>query len=398
VSLVSTAGTGSGAGAGGGPPGTPRLLREINVRAAFALLVERGPMSRTELAALTGLSKVTAGQLLARLGELGVVEVVGTRAGGRGPNADVHGVVAAAGHVVGVQVDSDLVTAATCDLLANPGPSIELSASESGLADDPVALVRTAVARAVDAAGVPEDSVRAVVVGIAGIVDPRTGDVAFSYDHPQWGAGVRAALERELGRPVTVDNDVNLLAIAEQREGVAVGEQDFVYLWVGGGVGCAIVLSGAVRRGTTGAAGEVGYLPVPGVAAPGHIGRRDKGGFQKLVAEEAVLALARERGYDATSLATAVASGGRPFVEELAARLALGVAAVAVVVDPRLVVLAGPLAEAAGAELCDLVARDAAAVAPMQARVVAGRVPSLGVMRGAHLVGLETARELLLSG
>ena len=355
-------------------------------------------MSRTELAALTGLSKVTAGQLLARLDELGVVEVVGTRAGGRGPNVDVHGVVAAAANVVGVQVDQDLVTAATCDLLASSGPPVELSAEASGLADDPVALVRGAVAQAVAAAGVAEGSVRAVVVGISGIVDPGTGDVAFSYDHPQWGAGVRAELERGLGRPVTVDNDVNLRAIAEQREGVAVGEQDFVYLWVGGGVGSAIVLSGAVRRGTTGAAGELGYLPVPGVAAPGHIGRRDKGGFQQLVAEEAVLALARERGHDATTLAAAVASGGRPFVEELAMRLALGVAAVCVVVDPRLVVLAGPLAEAGGPDLCVLVARDAAAVAPMQARVVAGRVPELGVMRGAHLVGLETARERLITG
>ena len=69
-------------------PGTPRLLRELNDRAALELLLVEGPMTRALLGERTGLSKVTASQLLARLEERGLVEVAGEQAGGRGPNAE----------------------------------------------------------------------------------------------------------------------------------------------------------------------------------------------------------------------------------------------------------------------------------------------------------------------
>ena len=74
-------------------PGTPRLLRELNDRAALELLLAGGPMTRAQIGERTGLSKVTASQLLARLEERGLVETVGEQAGGRGPNAALYAVV-----------------------------------------------------------------------------------------------------------------------------------------------------------------------------------------------------------------------------------------------------------------------------------------------------------------
>src|SRR5256885_14757641 len=68
-------------------PGTPRLLRAINDRAALELLLDQGPLTRAQLGELTGLSKVTASQLVERLEERGLVARVGEQAGGRGPNA-----------------------------------------------------------------------------------------------------------------------------------------------------------------------------------------------------------------------------------------------------------------------------------------------------------------------
>ena len=74
-------------------PGTPRLLRELNDRAALELLISEGPLTRARIGERTGLSKVTASQLLARLEDRGLVEVVGEQAGGRGPNAALYAVV-----------------------------------------------------------------------------------------------------------------------------------------------------------------------------------------------------------------------------------------------------------------------------------------------------------------
>ena len=71
-------------------PGTPRLLRELNDRAALDLLVRQGPLTRAQIGEHTGLSKVTASQLLSRLEDRGLVSVVGSQAGGRGPNAALY--------------------------------------------------------------------------------------------------------------------------------------------------------------------------------------------------------------------------------------------------------------------------------------------------------------------
>ncbi len=83
-------------------PGTPRLLRAINDRAALELLLDQGPLTRAQLGELTGLSKVTASQLVERLEERGLVSRVGEQAGGRGPNASLYAVVPTSAFVVGV--------------------------------------------------------------------------------------------------------------------------------------------------------------------------------------------------------------------------------------------------------------------------------------------------------
>src|SRR3984957_9516399 len=105
---------GSGQGRGGRMqrrPGTPSLLRELNDRSALELLLMGGPMTRAQLGEHTGLSKVTASQLLARLEDRGLVAVVGEQAGGRGPNAALYAVVPSSAYVAGLDVGPNAVTA-----------------------------------------------------------------------------------------------------------------------------------------------------------------------------------------------------------------------------------------------------------------------------------------------
>src|ERR1700723_1808210 len=97
-------------------PGTPSLLRELNDRAALELLLINGPLTRAQLGARTGLSKVTASQLLSRLEERGLVSVAGEQAGGRGPNAALYAVVPSSAYVAGLYVESGLVRAAAAEV------------------------------------------------------------------------------------------------------------------------------------------------------------------------------------------------------------------------------------------------------------------------------------------
>jgi predicted NBD/HSP70 family sugar kinase len=397
-------------------PGTPQLLRELNDRAALELLLTNGPMTRAQLGEHTGLSKVTASQLLSRLEERGLVAVAGEQAGGRGPNAAVYAVVPSSAYVAGLHVEIDEVSAGVADVT---GRVITEIAVDPNAVANPVEVVRGAVARACGAAGISPDALTAFVIGTPGVLDPRTGDLRLAVNLPAWHEGVHEALRADLGRPVTIENDVNLAAMAERAVGAATGADDFVLVWIGVGLGLATVLGGRLHRGVGGAAGEIGYLPVPGVPLPQDITHPATGAFQSLVGAQAVLPLADRYGFAAPSAAEAVraavqAQGGAggpgvapgdlgavgragEFLAELAARVALGVAAVSVVLDPGLVVLGGEVGLAGGAALADLVAAEVGRISPAKPEVVPTAVSGKPVLRGAILAAVDAARAELLA-
>ncbi|MGC4805206.1 ROK family transcriptional regulator [Micromonospora sp. DT233] len=377
-------------------PGTPRLLRALNDRAALELLLEQGPLTRARLGELTGLSKVTASQLVERLEERGLVTRVGEQAGGRGPNAQLYAVRPGSAYVVGVDVGAERVVAACADITGATAGRVELSTRDT---DDPVGVVHNAVVQAASSAGAELAAVRRVVLGTPGLVDPGTGDITFAFNLPRWHRGLLAALREDLATPVVFENDVNLAAVAEAQSGAARQLHDFVLVWVGAGIGLAIVLGGRLHHGSTGAAGEIGYLPVPGAPIPRDVSRRAKPAFQRLAGADAVLAVAREHGFAADDAAEAVRAAvkdevaGGPLLDELARRLALGVASTCVVLDPPLVVLAGEVGHAGGAALADRVQREVAAITLVQPRVVPTGLTEEPVLHGALRTALDAVRD-----
>ncbi|MDA0635938.1 ROK family transcriptional regulator [Nonomuraea sp. MCN248] len=374
-------------------PGTPRLLRRLNDRSALELLLAEGPLTRAELGERTGLSKVTAGQLLARLEDRGLVEVAGERAGGRGPNAALYGVRPSSAYVAGLEVLPESVTAGVADITGHTVVEVTVNPSDG----DPVRTVQAGVERACAAADVSLSRLRAFVIGTRGMVDPRTGDVRFSLDLPAWHVGVLAGLRRTLGASVTIENDVNLVALAEHRYGAAVGVDDFVVMWAGVGQGLGVMLGGRLHRGLTGGAGEIGWLPVPGEPLPSEVRQPNSGSFQRLVGTAALRGLAGAYGVPGAEVPDQVRNGGDGYLDELAARLAVGVAAVAVVLDPGLIVLSGDIGRAGGDRLASRVQDAVARICPAPPRVVAGGVPGNAVLRGALVAALEQAREQVFS-
>lgn len=117
-------------------------------------------------------------------------------------------------------------------------------------------------------AGIPAAALKAVGAGVPGITDIENGMViATSYLMGWRNVPLRSCLEQELNVPAGVDNDVNLAAIGESWLGSAQRIQDFVFLAIGTGVGAGLVLNGQPYRGSCWAAGEVGYLLLPGTSS-----------------------------------------------------------------------------------------------------------------------------------
>jgi predicted NBD/HSP70 family sugar kinase len=391
-------------------PGTPSLLRELNDRAALELLLTEGALTRAQLSERTGVSKVTVSQMLARLEERRLVMVAGEQAGGRGPNAALYSAVPSSAYVAGLYVESDQVSAAVADVTGRR--VADISVDPNG-ADDPVGMVRGAIARACESAGIDFSALSAVVIGSPGVLDPRTGAPRLAVNLPTWHEGVLDALRQVLDTAVVIENDVNLAAMAERAGGAAAGLDDFAFIWLGTGLGLASVSGGQVRRGVGGAAGEIGWMPVHGAPLPAGNEHPSKAGLQALAGGHAVQALAAEYGLARATPGDSVAAAradllsssgqgdgqgnrGAAFIGELAHRVSIGVAGICTVLDPGLVVLGGPVGKAGGAELAARVAAEVPALCLARPTVRPTDVTGEPVLLGAMQSALGHARAGLL--
>ncbi|MGW2743836.1 ROK family transcriptional regulator [Streptomyces sp. NPDC001450] len=391
-----------------GTPGTPRVLRAMNDRAALDLLLEHGPLSRTRIGKLTGLSKPTASQLLARLEHAGLVRVTGTSEGRPGPNAQLYAVNPTAAYAAGLDVTPNRIRAAVADITGRTVGEYELPTPGRRPAHPVVQQVTDALDGAVKAAGLARDDVHRLVIGTPGAFDPNTGRLRYASHLPGWHSpALLDDLAAALPMPVEYENDVNLVALAEQRLGAARGHSDFVLLWNEEGLGAALVLGGRLHRGWTGGAGEVGFLPVPGTPLVRQVTKANSGGYQELAGSQAVPKLARELGIEdlpsgpyteaATELlaraADHVSGPHRELLATYATRLATGLASLVSVLDPELVVLSGSALTAGGEVLRTLVQAELEELAAARPRLVVGDVREHPVLRGALESALAATRD-----
>lgn len=405
----------------GTTPGTPRVLRAMNDRAALDLLLAEGPLSRGRIGELTGLSKPTASQLLARLEEAGLVVVTGRSEGRPGPNAQLYAVNGEAAHVAGVDVTTARVLAGVADVTGRIAGRFELptpARPPGGARPGPPELVARAVEGAAEAAGVPLAALHRAVIGTPGAFDPSTGRLRYASHLPGWHSPTLLDdLAAALPMPLEYDNDVNLVAVAEQRRGAARGHDDFVLLWNEEGIGAALVIGGRLHRGRTGGAGEVGFLPVPGTPLVRDPAQHNSGGFQALAGAGAVLRWARELGlpYDpdapphgsAAALvarAAAEAEGGRDergheksrhagLLQRVATPTAVGLASMVAVLDPQLIVLSGRVLAAGGERLRRLVRAELTELAVPRPELRLGTVDENPVLHGALESALASTRD-----
>ncbi|MEU8597155.1 ROK family transcriptional regulator [Streptomyces globisporus] len=402
------AGTTPGSPGASGTPGTPRVLRAMNDRAALDLLLEHGPLSRTRVGKLTGLSKPTASQLLARLEAAGLVVATGTSEGRPGPNAQLYTVNPRAAHVAGLDVNGQRIVAAVADVTGATVGQFEL-ATPGRRADSVVRQVADALDGAVKDAGLTRADVHRIVIGTPGAFDPGTGRLRYASHLPGWHSPTLLdELAAFLPMPVEYENDVNLVAVAEQRLGAARGHEDFVLLWNEEGLGAALVINGRLHRGFTGGAGEVGFLPVPGTPLVRQVVKANSGGFQELAGAQAVPRLAKALGIDtpqqpyAKVAAELLARAADAYEEDealtellrqYAQRLATGLASVTAVLDPGLIVLSGGAVAAGGEILRSLIQSELAELAASRPRLVVGEIDRTPVLRGALERALADTRD-----
>jgi predicted NBD/HSP70 family sugar kinase len=374
--------------------GSSKLLRAMNTSAVLSHLLTRGPLTRGDIRDLTGLSKPTTSDVLRKLVEAGLAIVTGHTSGGPGPNAEIYAANPDAAFAAAISIretaDEPIIAIAVVDLVGTDRAHTEVVRD---LGSDPAGVLVEALRDLCRTSNIPLDRIRHTQLGVPGSYDPATEEIHHvdvpGLDRP----GLVSTMRRALNSSVSIDNDVNLAAIAERRRGVASDVPNFVLLWIDRGLGLAIDLGGPLLRGARGGAGEIGYMPLglPSARTGG-----DAPDLDSILAGEAVLALAQAHGIEADTPEAAVHKGGAAFIAALAQRVAVAVGAVAAVLDPTLVVLAGAVARAGGSRLRDAVSVAMRAAAPLEVEVATTSLDDDAVLLGALDSGLAIVREDLI--
>ena len=398
---MKTPGQAVSASARRGPePARPALLRSLNDAAALWLLLEHGALSRVDMVRLTGISKPTASQLLARLEHAGLVRSVGLTSGRPGRSALLYALNPAAGYAAALDVTPRRIQARVADLTGSVVGEFELKRPDRTVGSGPASAL-AALEPALAEAGLHCRSLTSVVVAATGSYDADADCLRYARDLRSWSdAGLVQTLERMTGVPVFIENDVNLAAVAERQLGAAQDISDFFLFWAGDGIGGALLLDDRLRRGVTGGAGEIAFLQPTGADAVHRPMRSGSGAFERWVGGPALAELAQAHGLpgkNAVALVAAASASGtapaRAFLDELALRYAHGLSAVIVVLDPGAIVLAGPVIAAGGESLRARVGHHLEEIAVTIPRLLLSTVVDDPVLTGAMCTSLAHARE-----
>ncbi|GAB2832441.1 ROK family transcriptional regulator [Streptomyces daliensis] len=224
------------------------------------LLRDGGPNSRAELGDQVDLSRSKLAVEIDRLLETGLVVADGlaaSRGGRRSHNVRLAPQLRFLGIDIGATSVDVAVTNPELEVLGHLTEPMDVREGPVAVFDQALAMVAklrdSGVAEGFDGAG----------IGVPGPVRFPEGVPVAPPIMPGWdGFPVREALSQELGCPVMVDNDVNLMAMGEMQAGVARPVRDFFCVKIGTGIGCGVVVGGEVHRGTTGSAGDIGHIQV----------------------------------------------------------------------------------------------------------------------------------------
>jgi len=382
-----------------GPSGS---LRERNRLRIVDELRRAGRSSRADLVRTTGLSRTTVSKLVAELQAEGIVverppESDGAPAtgGGIGRPPVALALAPAAGGAIGIDFGHDFIRVAVADLagvvLAEARREFDVDRQSPAAIDLACELIDELLAEAA------LDLERIIGVGVA-VSAPILRDADGSAQIlPGWAAFAPVdALERRLGRPVLMDNDANLGALAEVRHGAGRGAVDVLYLMLSSGIGAGLIADGRLVRGRHGITGEIGHVVVDPNGAICRCGNR--GCLETVAAAPALLApLAPLHGRDMTlqelvRLARDGDEGCRRLIADAGQAVGLVAGSICNVFNPELIIVGGEMI-VAGDVLVDAVRSGVArAVMPAiraDAQIVAATLGDRAEMLGAVGLVLE---------
>ncbi|MBN2342051.1 MAG: ROK family transcriptional regulator [Deltaproteobacteria bacterium] len=333
-------------------------IRAVNRATVLDLFRNGKQLSRSDISRQCDLTKPTVSAIVDSLVAEGVLKEAGMGPSDGGRRALLLEINPISSTFVGIHFGEDTTQIAVTDAL---GRTLAKKTADT-VSENPDASMETARVLVNDAlrdANLDMSHVTAAGVSVPGLVDRQTGNCKIApnlgwHDYP-----ISERLAALLGVDVYVANTTQTAALAEHQMGVARGLQNFVWLYVGSGVGSCAVIGGRIQLGTRGFAGEIGHCKVE---TPGLLCGCGKRGCLETTCSN--LAIAREaRKAIESGRPTALAFARKPvcakdvslaasegdmvaqkIMTDAGRALGLGVSLLLNIYDPQMVVVGGPVA------------------------------------------------------
>ena len=323
---------------------THQQTRTFNQQLVLRALHDHSPLSRADLARLTGLTRTSVGDLVGALINDGLIEEVGRGHSSGGKSPILLRVAPDGRHLIGLDLGEAQFSGAVVNLRGEILRSIHLPL-EGRNGDAAVELVLQLVdaLRADDRA-----PLLGIGIGAPGIIDTSTGTVRWSVNLDWAELGLGPLLEQRYDVPVVVANDSHAAALAELTFFRRPRPNNLIVIKVGRGVGAGIILNGQLFQGDGYGAGEFGHVSMGSADAPCRCGR--EGCLETMTSMRALVdaagavdpSITDESGLVAAFLAGVIVI--RRIVLDAACELGVAVGWLIGVLNVRHVLLVGPVA------------------------------------------------------
>lgn len=372
------------------PATTYNLSRQVSLCQAMQAIIHCGPISRASIAKQTGLSKQTVSELVRILEEEGWVGETGRTSGHVGRTATTYELITDSAFMAAVDLGGTKLRVAIVDLAGEvKAEVVEPTNPTDGHAV--AGQIGALVHRAAEQAGIDLRRVRQTVVGCPGVPDQATGRINFAPNIKGIDSfDFRGAVCVAVGTPVMLENDVNLAVLGEQWLGAGQGIDHLAFIALGTGIGAGIIVNGALLRGATGAAGELGYLPFG--ADPFEAESLRVGAYERVTATQGICAayqVATGRVSDVPAIFAAAGTGdsdAQTILAGVARQMARAVATLGAVIAPELVILGGSIG--ARIEIIEATKAELARCFPFPVRIEQSLLGNHAALAGAVAIGL----------
>lgn len=238
------------------------FLREMNLSAVLRFIYSEAPLSRSKLAAKTGLNKSTISILVEDLLDRRLIHETGVNSAGTGRPATLLEIKPGAGAVIAIDMGVDYVGAALIDFCGSILWRRQIATDPSSLQEVTLGQMRELVNETIRICGERELRNLGLSFSIPGTVDIDEGVLIFAPNLNWHNVPFRNLFSASTGLKVFIENDANAAAVAEHLFGVARQARDFIFVFAGVGLGGGLFLNDKLYRGKGGYAGEIGHTPI----------------------------------------------------------------------------------------------------------------------------------------